>query len=145
MGLKDGSKRKKPGSYHSKKKKNSFLNASIGQPDKIRQKSYPKSTSSLRSTVTSFDGINSSSDPHDPSLAVGPNHVVQMCNGPGGGNVIIYDKTGTTLVNQFALSTLTSITGNEDGIVLYDQFADRWILTEFEPKATGLDRFIIAV
>ena len=72
--------------------------------------------------------------PPDTVGEIGPNHFVQMVNSA----FRIYSRSGTPLIPLTSLGTLFGTipgvcAGSEDGrpIVLYDQFADRWILSEF--------------
>ncbi len=66
--------------------------------------------------------------PPDPTGAVGPNHYLHSVNSL----VKIFDKTGTLLVGPVSLSSFLGIgSNNGDPIVLYDQLADRWIVSEF--------------
>jgi hypothetical protein len=83
--------------------------------------------------IRNWDGASAASiSPSDPSMAAGPNHVVQMINAPGGSFLNIWNKTGTQLVNNVLFSTLHSVTGaGGDPIVAYDKLADRWLLSEF--------------
>lgn len=86
--------------------------------------------------VLSFDGqsnVNSVAPP-DPVGDVGPNHYVAMANL----NYTIYDKAGNLLFGPVNNNTLWSGFGGDcqtdnsgDPIVIYDQLADRWILTQF--------------
>jgi Bacterial pre-peptidase C-terminal domain/Secretion system C-terminal sorting domain/Fibronectin type III domain len=85
-----------------------------------------------------FTGVN----PSDNNLASGPNHIVQMINNSSSSFIRIWNKAGTILVNQQLLSTITGVTGGGDPIVLYDQIADRWLLSEF---GNGTNRIYIAV
>ena len=98
----------------------------------------------IPAAITSFDG-NSSADnfaafgsrvyPPDDNGDVGPNHYVQTTNLLVG----IYNKsTGALVVPKFKMSTLFaslgapfSTTDNGDPIVLYDQLADRWLISQF--------------
>ncbi len=84
----------------------------------------------------SFDGNSNLCNcvPPDPNGAVGPNHVVTMSNL----HFQIFDKSGTSLFGPAANNTLWSGFGGDcqtdnsgDPVVLYDQLADRWILTQF--------------
>ena len=83
--------------------------------------------------IGSWDGNNSTQvSPLDPTMGVGPNHVVQLVNTAGGSNLKIWDKSGTVLVNTVLLSNLHGISGAAgDPIVQYDKLADRWLLSEF--------------
>jgi hypothetical protein len=72
--------------------------------------------------------------PPDPTGAVGPNHYVHSVNSL----VKIFSKTGTLLVGPVNLSTFLGIPSNNgDPIVMYDQLADRWFVSEF--GALGAD------
>lgn len=72
-------------------------------------------------------------NPPDTVGDVGKNHYIQMING-GSTQVAVYNKATGALIQQFSLSTLGGCaTGNGDPIVLYDQLADRWFLSEFGP------------
>ncbi len=66
--------------------------------------------------------------PPDPTGAVGPNHYLHSVNSI----VKIFDKTGTLLVGPVSLASFLGIPSNSgDPIVLYDQLADRWVVSEF--------------
>jgi MYXO-CTERM domain-containing protein len=86
-------------------------------------------------------------DPPDTVGAVGPNHYVQLVNS----GVAVWNKNGTLLVSpKFTSSLFTGMPttdGNHcgapprpsppggdwgDGVVLYDQLADRWLITQFD-------------
>jgi hypothetical protein len=87
-------------------------------------------------TIVNFEGVNNVNNAHPPDTQgdVGPNHYVQMVNI----SFAIWDKSGTLLYGPANNNTLWSGFGgdcethnNGDPIVLYDQFADRWIMTQF--------------
>lgn len=66
--------------------------------------------------------------PPDPTGAVGPDHYVHSVNSL----VKIFDKNGTLEVGPVNLGTFLGIPSNSgDPIVLYDQLADRWVVSEF--------------
>jgi len=76
-----------------------------------------------------FSNIN----PADPSIAVGPNHVIQMINGNNGSALFsIYDKSGNTVFPQTYMDQLpgSSYNGGGDCIAWYDQLTDRFIMSE---------------
>ncbi|OFV92106.1 MAG: hypothetical protein A3G76_04475 [Acidobacteria bacterium RIFCSPLOWO2_12_FULL_65_11] len=93
--------------------------------------------------TSSFDGLTSQDvftaygtrfSPPSVTGDVGPAHYVQAVNGL----VRIFDKTGTAVTAPFKMSTLFATLGgicatNNDGdpTVLYDQLADRWMLSQF--------------
>ena len=72
--------------------------------------------------------------PPDPNGDVGPNHYVQMVNTVWA----VYSKTGTRLLGPLSLASIWAgfevpdcEDNSGDPIVLHDQFADRFILTQF--------------
>ncbi len=102
------------------------------------QKIYTPENISRTSTLD-FDGIGPTNvDPADPSIAIGPNHVVQMVNSPSGAKFKIWDKEGNILLNETYFDGLTDINGAGDPIVLYDERDDRWLLSEFSSEGNKL-------
>lgn len=72
--------------------------------------------------------------PPDPTGDVGPNHYVQMVNS----SIQIFDKNGNTLYGPTNNNTIWSGFGGAcqtrndgDPVVLYDQLADRWLVSQF--------------
>jgi subtilisin-like proprotein convertase family protein len=73
--------------------------------------------------------------PPDPTGAVGPNHYVHAVNSA----FKIFDKTGNILAGPSNLGTLWPGNVNDgDPIVLYDQLADRWFISQFNTSTNGL-------
>ncbi len=73
-----------------------------------------------------FDAASSNSQPTDPALAVGPDHVFVVFNT----GFIIYDKDGNALTPQTAPNpTIFPNGGCCDLTVSYDNAADRWVIT----------------
>jgi hypothetical protein len=89
----------------------------------------------------SIAGIgNTGVSPPDTSGDIGANHFVLSINGSGGALVQVYDKvTGATVGPQFSMASLGSggpcATSLGDPIVVYDELANRWVLTEFSNQA----------
>jgi hypothetical protein len=90
----------------------------------------------IPSPTVSFNGPDNPAgvNPPDPAGDVGPNHYVAMSNS----RLQVFSKTGTSLLGPVNINTLWAGFGgacqNEnagDPIVLHDQFADRWIVTQF--------------
>lgn len=74
-----------------------------------------------------FTGAN----PPDTVGDIGKDHYIQMVNGSGT-VVSIYNKNSGALIQSFAFTSLGGCTtGGGDPVVLYDQLADRWFLSEF--------------
>ncbi len=98
----------------------------------------------MPSPIKSFQGMSWATtagySPADPNGDVGPNHYVQMVNA----SVAVYDKSGTLLAGPTALSafwtgTGTPCDGNDRGdpVVLYDEAANRWLISQFIYQADG--------
>ncbi|MEP7256192.1 MAG: T9SS type A sorting domain-containing protein [Ferruginibacter sp.] len=69
--------------------------------------------------------------PSDNNMASGPNHIIQMINNSSSSLIRIWDKVGNILVNSIVLSSITGVSGFGDPVVVYDQFADRYLISEF--------------
>lgn len=105
-------------------------------PDPVVQRLVGSVGIQIPNPIVSFDGNSNlcGCSPPDPNGEVGPNHVVTMANL----HFQIFNKTGTSLFGPAANNTLWSGFGGDcqtdnagDPIVLYDQLADRWLLTQF--------------
>lgn len=72
-----------------------------------------------------FDAYSSGSQPTDPAIAVGPNHVFAVWNTA----FRIYDKDGNALTGVLSVNNIFSPGGCCDLTVSYDQQADRWVLS----------------
>lgn len=106
-------------------------------------------SSAISGTNANFEGLSNQDNfnifggrvnPPDPVGDVGPNHYVEMINLV----FAIYDKAGNlllgpvdtgTLWDGFVIPDCTDPSG--DPVVLYDQFSDRWLLSQFTTR--GLD------
>lgn len=92
--------------------------------------------------IQNYDGMGFTNvAPADPCLTNGPNHVIQMINGSQGSYFRIWNKAGGSVVAQTYMNVLFPVVAtNEywgDPIVLYDQFADRYIISEFAAFGNG--------
>ncbi len=77
-----------------------------------------------------FDGYSSGASPTDPSMAIGPNHVIVTWNTA----FAIYDKAGGVLQGPTAPNPAIFPGGGCcDLTVTYDTDADRWVLTFLGP------------
>jgi hypothetical protein len=103
-------------------------------------------TQAISAPLANFEGLSNQDNfnvlggrvnPPDTVGDVGPNHYVEMINLVFG----VYDKSGNKLLGPVRTGALwqdfpvTECALNAgDPIVLYDQFADRWILSQFTSK-----------
>jgi hypothetical protein len=107
------------------------------EEDPIQQKT--EGFMPLATPLVNFDGQPGDASPADPSGAAGPNHYVQAVND----QFRVYDKTGKPLINSLDLKTLWTGSINEgDPIVLYDKFADRWFIQQFQQSG---NKILIAI
>jgi len=100
----------------------------------------------IPSTQQNFEGLSNQANfnifgfrvnPPDPNGEVGPNNYVEMINLVFG----VYDKAGNLLLGPVDTGTLWSgfeipdcTDPSGDPVVLYDQFTDRWILSQFTTR-----------
>jgi hypothetical protein len=90
------------------------------------------------SNVDNFDTFGFRVNPPDPNGEVGKNHYVEMINLVFGvyskktGALILGPVDTGTLWAGFAIEDCTDPSG--DPIVLYDQFSDRWLLSQFTTR-----------
>ena len=100
-------------------------------------------TPTIPAPLLTFEGLSNEDNfnifgfrvnPPDPNGEVGPNHFVEMINLV----FAVYDKAGNLLVGPvgtgslwagFPITDCTDPSG--DPVVLYDQFMDRWLLSQF--------------
>ncbi len=109
--------------------------------DKLWQKEVNPTRQDPTVPIVNMDGLfDGSGSPYDPTGDVGMNYYIQAVNAT---RIGIYEKDG---------NFVTSITGNSlwadlgaaslgDPIILYDQAAQRWMITEF----TGPTDMLIAI
>jgi PKD repeat protein len=97
----------------------------------------------MRTVVQNFDGIGFTGvNPPDPSGDVGINYYIQSINGSSGSTFNVYNKsTGALAAGPINMETLGSgqcASGAGDPIVLFDEMADRWVLSEFSSSGNNL-------
>jgi hypothetical protein len=90
-------------------------------------------------TLKKWTGQNGGSDPQDPTGAVGLTKYVQAVNATP---FSVYDKSGTGVASfKGSIGTVTGSGSDGDPIVLYDKFADRWLVAQLN----GSSGFAMAV
>ncbi len=114
----------------------SNVNALPLGPDPLAQTAEP--FRSPQDILVNFPGVDVSEAgfvPPDPTGAAGPNHYVHAVNVV----IKIFDKTGNILVGPVSLgSFLGSGNNNGDPIVMYDQLADRFFVSQFRISDNAL-------
>jgi len=105
--------------------------------DPLLSKQLNVTTKSGRAPIASFDA-HLGTVLNDPTGAIGPNHYVYAFNSGFG----ILDRNGNVLLPEASLGTLFPGETLGDPVVLYDNFADRFIIMEFSNSPNG---FLIAI
>ncbi|MEO6688053.1 MAG: hypothetical protein ABIS07_06365 [Dokdonella sp.] len=87
--------------------------------------------------------------PPDPSGDVGGGYYVQAINGSGGALYKIFNTSnGSIAAGPFSMDGLGSggacATGLGDGVVVFDQLAQRWLFTEFSNSGNNLCVYLSA-
>ncbi len=94
--------------------------------DPLWQEQLKASKIQGKEPILTFQAAAASATPTDPTGAVGPNHFVNAWNS----SFRIWDKEGNPLTPAASLSTIFPGQTLGDPIVMYDQIADRFIITE---------------
>ncbi len=107
--------------------------------DPLRQSALNFAAENQSTLEANFDGPNvtqgGGATPPDPSGAVGPNHYVSAVNVA----VEVFDKQGNSLAGPTSLGNFIGDGQNSgDPIVMYDQLADRWFVSQFNLANNGL-------
>ncbi len=103
----------------------------IGKDPQIDDDFYTKERNPLfqkkkgRAASIVFEAVDSDATPTDPTLAVGPNHVITVYNT----GVRIFDKAGNPLTAAFSEANIFGSSGCCDLTSSYDNVADRWVLS----------------
>lgn len=71
----------------------------------------------------------------DPTGAIGPNHYIAAWNF----GFRIFDRNGDPLTPEASLATIFPGNAIGDPIVLYDELADRFVITEFDSSPNGFN------
>ncbi len=72
-----------------------------------------------------FDSVEANGNPTDPSIAVGPNHVIAVWNT----GYRIFDKEGNPLTIELSPNNIFSPNSCCDLTISYDNAADRWVMS----------------
>ena len=95
-------------------------------PDPLEEKQANAPQWPGRAPLLTFQAASATATPTDPTGAVGPNHFMNSWNS----SFRIWDKAGNALTAAASLGTIFPGTLG-DPIVLYDPFADRFLISEF--------------
>lgn len=103
----------------------------IGKDKQTENDALASNPNSLEQSVRSlppslvFDAYTSNSQPTDPAIATGPNHVFAVWNTA----FRIFNKDGSPATSPLAVTNIFSGGGCCDLTVSYDQQADRWVVS----------------
>lgn len=101
--------------------------------DPVLQATAAKSMDGDITFLTNIEGLSAQTAPHDPSGDIGLDYYIQAVNVT---RFQILNRDGTPASAPMSANTLWQQVGRTsagDPIVLYDQEAQRWIITEFPP------------
>jgi hypothetical protein len=107
--------------------------SNTGFIDPVLQKSFGPLV--MPTPLITFEGLGANgSIPPDTNGDIGPNHYVQWINT----QFAVYNRAGTRVLGPLAGNTLFAgfggpcqTTNDGDPITLYDQLADRWLMSQF--------------
>ncbi|MEM9821362.1 MAG: T9SS type A sorting domain-containing protein [Bacteroidota bacterium] len=106
-------------------------------PDPLVNNQLTPENSVIVEPLLNFDGLNEGNGggvvPPDPVGFINEDFYLQMVNGAGGAVMRVFDKDGAPASNPIAVNTLWTqfnTGGLGDPIVLWDQEAGRWLVTE---------------
>lgn len=101
----------------------------LGADPALQTNYAQKQTGFTSATILSnWAGISANVDPSDNTLAVGPDHVMQMANNSSSTYIRIWDKAGNILVNNIKVQSISGINDIGDPNLIYDEIADRYVL-----------------
>ncbi|MCO5300845.1 MAG: fibronectin type III domain-containing protein [Candidatus Nanopelagicales bacterium] len=117
------------------------INGSGWVPPVISDPTGPEPNTEMPAISGSFEGLNNIAgyNPPDTVGDVGTNHYMQMTNV----KFQIWNKSGTSVFGPADNNTLWAgfgecgTTNDGDPIVMHDQFADRWLASQFSVSGTG--------
>jgi len=126
--------RKAPNNFAGRGKYVSTVaNAQPQGPDPIRQTDFNLTAGQIVEPLVNIDGITNGFSPTDPSGDIGTDHYLQAINAT---SLAVFDKQGG-FITSFTANTIWSAIGFSsmgDPIILFDQEAGRWLITEFPPS-----------
>ena len=104
--------------------------------------SFETVTAGLNFAGQGFTGVN----PPDTVGDVGLNYYIQSINGSGGALYVVYNKAdGSVAAGPFSMDSLGSgscASGLGDPVILYDQQAGKWFISEFSGSSNTLCVYI---
>lgn len=99
-------------------------------PDAVWQRTVRNNNSLEVEPLVNIEGLSNGGSPHDPSGDIGRDYYMQAVNAT---MLAVFDKEGN-LVTAFSANTIWNSIGFSsagDPIIMFDQEAGRWIITEF--------------
>ncbi len=109
-----------------------------GKDPLLKESSKRAGTIATRSPLVNFDGaisgVHSGAVPPDPTGAAGPNHYIHAWNS----GFAIFDKSGALLQPHASLANIWPGETTGDPIFMYDRYADRFVVTQFDGNPNAL-------
>jgi len=117
-------------------------------PLSILQRNHRSPVAEPLNGIVNFDGVDNIDGvaPPDTQGDVSPNHYMQCVNN----HTAIYDRDGNVVVNPFPTSDFWQGTpyddrNDGDAVILWDEDAQRWLVTQFYVPDNGDQYLLIAV
>ncbi len=105
-----------------------------GQKDPLMLTQQKSAKMAISTEAANFQSHQGNSTPTDPTGAIGPNHYVYAFNTGFG----IRDRSGNVLLAEASLATIFPGESLGDPIVVYDNYAERFIIMQFSNSPNGI-------
>ncbi|MBG6131338.1 chitodextrinase [Aquimarina sp. EL_43] len=106
----------------------------VGESDPLMKYQQKSMKAAISTEVANFVAHQGNSTPTDPTGAIGPNHYVYAFNSGFG----IRDRNGSVLLAEASLATIFPGEDLGDPIVVYDNYAERFIIMQFSNSPNGI-------
>jgi subtilisin-like proprotein convertase family protein len=104
----------------------------------------PATTVNFEGMGTGMAGFTVNSAPPDTDGDIGPNHYVQIVNS----NTTIFNRAGGIVLGPVSTKSFwtggpmpCANTNDGDGVVRYDRYANRWVISQFSVSSSGTTFF----
>ena len=119
---------------HEDEAREQSQNTIFGEPDNAVPDAALQKADEITATditvLSNWEGLKSKYLRSDNNIAVGPNHVVQMINSALFSSYIrVWNKAGAIIINKANMYDLVGEPDYGDPNIIYDEQADRWVIT----------------
>ncbi len=105
-------------------------NTNLSKPDIALQQNYLKTEATDLNILGNYEGLKSNYLRSDNNIAVGPNHIVEIVNSNYLFSYVrVWNKSGAEIISKISFFELSGSFDYGDPNIIYDEQADRWIIT----------------